>query len=303
VAESVVQPSVKNVTLYVSSIAGEPHGTVVVFGGQPLKFLHTIGNTYQPEEIALNSLGELFVANYGLNSVTVYKPEGRLPLRTLTKGVVRPLALAVSHTNDVYVGSENTVSIFKNGRQNGFKRIHARTNSIAFDASNNAYIAVNGAINVYPPDGTQPVRTITETVDYPSALAVDASGNLYSGNFESNTCGNVTVYDAATGTLENTITDGICGASAFAFDSMGNVYVANRRGAVTVYAAGTDTLIETITKGVGNPIALAIDSSNNLYVANYANFGSISVYPLNHKSPSQVLTKDISYPRSLAWLP
>ena len=57
---------------------------------------------------------------------------------------------------------------------------------------------------------------------------------------------------------------------ALAFDSSGNLYVANQDGnTVSKFAPGSTTASATLT-GLNRPDALAFDSSGNLYVANVA---------------------------------
>ena len=62
---------------------------------------------------------------------------------------------------------------------------------------------------------------------------------------------------------------GLTHPDALAFDSSGNLYVANCSGSNTVseFAPGSTTPTATLT-GLNDPEALAFDSSGNLYVAN-----------------------------------
>jgi YVTN family beta-propeller protein len=96
----------------------------------------------------------------------------------------------------------------------------------------------------------------------------------------------------------------VCYPISIAFDSHGNIYVANHSGSsVTVYDAGTNALKETITNGVSNPLSVLIDPSDNLYVGNYNSPGSVAIYPPDKTSPSKILAKNITLPFALAWLP
>ncbi len=58
---------------------------------------------------------------------------------------------------------------------------------------------------------------------------------------------------------------------ALAFDSSGNLYVANDGNTVSEFAPGSTTASATYSAGVSEPDALAFDSSGNLYVANSGN--------------------------------
>jgi sugar lactone lactonase YvrE len=278
-----------------------------MYRGSPLKYVGAIlKGISDPEGLIFNAKRQLFVANYGSNTVTVYDENGNGPLRTLSKRLKLPRWLALSSTNDLYVTAKSYVNVYLKSRQTQTKRIHTGAIAVAIDASDNLYVSGAGVVSVFAPGATKPTRTITQGLQSPTRLAIDASGNLYVANQESSGCGDVTVYVAATGVLENTITDGICTPVSLAVDSHDNLYVGNQpdneASSVTMYAAGTGALIETIRKGVSHPSALAIDPSDNLYVANQTTPGSVTIYPPNQTLPSQTLKKDIVYPYDLAWL-
>jgi YVTN family beta-propeller protein len=300
VAGSASRPKTTAGSLYI--VSSNPNA-LVVYGGDKMKYLRLITKGVDDGRgLAINSAHQAIVANYHNDTVAVIGPG---PVRILSKGVVDPIALGVSPANDVYVASRNFVNIFKNARQTGFKRIHLSASAITFDSSNNAYIAAGGAVSVFAQGATKPTRTITQGIGIPVAVAIDSSGNLYVGNYVSTKdCGSVTEYNAATGALENTITDGVCYPISIAFDSHSNVYVANHTGgSVTVYDAGTNALEKTITNGVSNPISVLVDPSDNLYVANYNSPGSVAVYQPDKTSPSKILTKNITLPFALGWMP
>lgn len=298
-------------SLYISSYGIGAHGAVLVYGGRQLTYIRAITDGIDlPAGMAVNSRKQLLVVNNGADTVTVYNPGGSSPLHTVTRGLKDPGELAISSTNDVYVVNYWFVNIYKNGFQKRFKRIDHRAGSIAIDASDNVYLSAAGVVDVYASGAIEPTRTITQGLDFPVAMSVDKSGNLYVANYGSSKgyCGKVTIYDAATGVLKNTVTDGICSPYAFAFDAAGDLYVGNMgrpksgKASVTIYAAGTNALKQTITKGVVAPTALAVDPSGNLYVANYADRGTVSIYPPGTTSPSKTLTKNISYPGALDWV-
>src|SRR5262249_27778355 len=86
----------------------------------------------------------------------------------------------------------------------------------------------------------------------------------------------VTVYSLQTGSLLRTILNR--NPRALAFDSNGNLYVANdRANRVTVYARDSDSVLRTIVAGLNGPNSLAFDGSGNLYVSNNNN-KSVTVY-------------------------
>jgi len=112
---------------------------------------------------------------------------------------------------------------------------------------------------------------------HPNAVATT---NLYVANAGNNT---VAVYtpDWNNGTMAKTRTvyKNVNGPRSIAFDTLGDLYVANNTN-ITEYSetsATPNTVIATISTGVSNPKVIAIDSNNNLYVGNAGN-NTVSKY-------------------------
>ena len=92
---------------------------------------------------------------------------------------------------------------------------------------------------------------------------------------------------------------GLNDPSALAFDSSGNLYVANsNNGTVSKFAPGSTTPTATLN-GLSNPKALAFDSSGNLYVAN-SNNDTVSEFAPGSTTPTATLT-GLSDPQALAF--
>ena len=119
-------------------------------------------------------------------------------------------------------------------------------------------------------------------LDEPNAVAFDASGNLYVTNSVSNNGadnGTVSEYSSS-GALINAsyipATDGLNHPYGMAFDSSGNLYVANSEGTTVSKFSSSGSLINsTYISGLSDPSFLAFDSSGNLYVANLGS-GTVS---------------------------
>jgi len=160
----------------------------------------------QPEALAFNKSGDLFVANKGHStgrgSVTVYSTTGVLQY-AVTKGINGPLSMAFDATRDrLYVANNNSeaaVSVY-----HGFGA-KAPTNAILtksghpvtmmLDSSGNVFVAyyvvltagvVRFEIREYEPHGYKEIHHISNNLSYPNALAFDTKGNLYVSNAGSN---------------------------------------------------------------------------------------------------------------------
>jgi hypothetical protein len=221
----------------------------------------------------VDASGDLFttcgfvVCEYGSDTQQVQRkiPKVAGPLAVDASGNLAATACGDKHEFGVIcVFAPGETQPFWTMRNGASDILHA----LMFDSSGNLYAAVaQGEIKVYAPNGTLPMRTITEGVSDPFALAFDANGNLYVLNNKS-----VTVYSPGATHPMRTITKGVVGAympgagPAMALDDSGKVYVANAAtrtpasdGSVTVYSASKNSPIRTVVQGVDNPVAIAIE--------------------------------------------
>src|ERR1700735_2770498 len=138
----------------------------------------------------------LYVANYGYGTVTVYAPGGEKPLRTIFHGLQAPYALTFDGSGDLFVGNlghDPNVQIYARGKKLVLRTIHRGVGdpeTLAFDPSGNLYVAnfcCENRVTVYAPGRGKPLRTITEGVNEPHALAFDGSGNLLVANVGNST--------------------------------------------------------------------------------------------------------------------
>jgi streptogramin lyase len=111
----------------------------------------------------------------------------------------------------------------------------------------------------------------TSTLNYPTGVAVDSSGNVYVGN---SGFGTVLKETLANGLYsESSIGSDLFYPTAIAIDAHGNVYIAdsdNRRVLEETLSGGTYTQT-VIASGLGGPFGVAVDGSGNLYIADTGN--------------------------------
>ncbi len=219
-----------------------------------------------PSDVALDASRNMFVANFGNNTVTVYAAGATgnvAPTATIAgsnTGLASPFGIAIDRaTQDIYVsnkfggsGGGGSITIYSHG--------------------------ANG--NVTP---TATIAGSNTQLNEPLSLALDASGNIYVPNLLPLGAGSITVYAAgSTGNVapittisgSNTLLNG---PYQVAVDSSLNIYVANfwPPYGITVYAAGangnvapTKTITGPATK-MDSPDGVALDAAKNVYVANY----------------------------------
>jgi len=246
-----------------------------------------------PHSVALDSSGNIYVADSSAAKVFVYPP----------------LATSTGLPNEsptITIGGSNTGLIQPSG--------------IGLDSSGNIYVtdSVAASVFVYPPLETSTgllneaptaaiSAAITTGVSYPQGIALDSSGNIFVANCPPCYGGSGTpgVYVYPAGSNANTAPSAaIIGTSTgleepqgIALDSSGNIYVADDgdgacdgTASVYVYPPGStaNTAPKTTINGLGTglclPIGITLDSSRNIYVADAGNFvngfaPSVYVYP------------------------
>lgn len=285
-------------------------------GDKPIReFSGTLG----PVTIALDPWSDVYTTDNNPSGglITAYTPGARSVLFEIgpydwCRG------LAFDAEGHLYVGCYASVRVYaaRSTKLIRFIRQGGIIEALAFDSKGNLYVAgfkgsgPRGQVAVFPPGARKPARTITKGIQYPSALLVDKSDDLFVANCgfcypSYGSRGSITEYAYGSGTPLRTLTDGIDSPKAMAFGKNGLLFVANygyfKKGSVTVYSSGTKP-VRTITAGIRNPDALAVDPSGDVYVANYAyakGHDSITVYTPDGSRLVRTIPEALSGPLSL----
>jgi hypothetical protein len=239
-----------------------------------------------PEGLAVDSAGNVFVADSGSNTIRKITPAGVVT------------TFAGSNTVSGSTDATGTAARF------------SYPTSIAIDSSGNLYVADTSNFTVRKITSAAVVTTLAGSaglrgsVDatgsaarfgYPQGIGVDSSGNVFVGDTDYYTirkvtpAGVVTTFAGTSGAWGNV--DGTGAAANFAYprstdvDASGNIYVADAdnycirkitsAGAVTTFAGSSAKYGTTdgtgAAAGFRNPQGIAIDSTGNIYVADSSN--------------------------------
>jgi DNA-binding beta-propeller fold protein YncE len=213
--------------LYVATLGAG----VLVYGPGGTQIIHVIRKGAKGcSALGFDRAGNLYVANEWSGTVTVYAP-GKTPgypkLVHTIEGLHHPLALAFGPSGNLFVASHESVYVFKAGSLALLRTITGVTSAeaIAIDSIGRLYVSSDpftrqgyqpGWVTVYPAGGTKPLRKITQGIDVPRAVALDAGDNVYVANsFNSS----VTVFSPGGTKLLRTITDGVVDPNFLAFNS------------------------------------------------------------------------------------
>jgi kumamolisin len=228
-----------------------------------------------PSGIAIDSSGNLFVADFFNNSIREVTPAGV---------VSTPYGSTAGNSDS----SGSTDGTGNNARFNG-------PNALVTDISNNLYVADTGNNSIRKiTASTGAVSTLATGFNGPDGIAIDSFGNLYVADTGNNVIKKLTSNGDGTFNLStlagNSGTAGYVndtgtaaefnGPNSVAVDSQGNVYVADlnnvvirkitQAGVVTLFA-GQPNLPGYVDGVVGKaafngPTGVAVDGSDNVYV-------------------------------------
>ena len=263
-----------------------------------------------PNGLAFDSAGHLWVANAGANNVLELNATTGAVLNTITKGVNDPTRLFFVGS-DLYVQNTtgNNITIYSSLGTRGAKL--AGTINIPPTASRSLGAAVDAYGDVYVSGGTSNsvialniggdlVETLTQdkngfpfTASGPLAIygqkiyigfgsgdSEDAVISYNVGEFLTGDPQEITVYNDNVNT----------GPTGAAFDSKGNLYISEYySGTAVKYAPGKGTTpLLVINQGTGYCEGIALDKSGNIYVSN-SGLNDITVYGPSGGAPIRTL--------------
>ena len=203
----------------------------------------------------------LYVLNYGANSVSQFTPGGTQS--TFATGLSSPNCMAFNSVGDLFVGGQyngiineitpgGVKSTFATGLQNPF--------ALAFNSMGDLFVANTGANSIIKitPQGVQ--STFASGVVEPEGLAFDAAGNLFASTGQP---GSGTITKITPQGAQSTFATGLNYPVGLAINGAGDLFAADFYGnqITEITPGGTQSLFASVQ----SPWALAIDSKGNLF--------------------------------------
>jgi sugar lactone lactonase YvrE len=222
--------------------------------------------THNPNGIAIDSHGNIYVDNDGSNTISEFASNGSY-IGIFASGLNQPAAMAFDSSGNLYVvnaGNSSIVKITPSGSSSVFVSsgltnpqgiaVGPNGNIYVSDQSPNAIFEITpgGQMSTFYQDGSY---TIVRQVE---GLAFDANGNLYVASYRTNSIEKISPAGMATLFASNPTSnpEGISSPIGLAFDSSGDLFVANYVYSGTTYIdelSSTGALINAFTGNPGLP--------------------------------------------------
>lgn len=270
-----------------------------------------------PSGLALDAVGNLFIADYGNNYVRKLDTNGIITTvagnglgtysgdggAATNASLFNPFGLAFDSVGNLYIADSDNNVIRKVDTSGvittvpGYYPVYPA--GVALDASGNLYVADCNSLAVEKVDTNGIVTTIYSIISWPRGVAVDAAGNVYIAAFYDN---RVQVLDT-NGIINTVAGNGITGYSgdngdamnasfnslnALAMDNHGNIFVSdfynNRVRAVTY--SGPTLKFSNVTTNLSGAYSVVVSTASGSVTS--------SVATLNVVLPPSIATEPIS---------
>jgi sugar lactone lactonase YvrE len=267
--------------LSVMCAASQPATAQVTFLGAQRTVAATGLGT--PNGAAVDSLGNLYVSDTGVNHVVEIDPTGNQMLVSMSPLTLSaPLGLAVDSAGNLYVSDDGNGRVVKVPAGGGAATVLAAVptpNGLAVDASGNVFVAdnVDGSIVKITSGGV--TSNFEMGLTNPLGVAVDVAGNVYLAD---GTLASIVKFPAVGGAGSNVGTS-LTSVSGVALDASGNVYVIESgEGTAIVEISALGVQSTLATSGLVSVNYLAVDSNYDLFipdlgVSDVIEFSTISV--------------------------
>jgi outer membrane protein assembly factor BamB len=260
------------------------------------------GRFLNPQGLALDAQGNIYVADTGNSRVQVFDPQGGFLTSITDARFAGPRYVTLDETGRIFVAdASETVHVF-NGRGDPLSSF-GQAGSLPTQFSEIADLFVNAAGELYVVDGGNGrVQTFSllsgllftfgdaggepELLGRPEGIALDVDGNVYVSDAAK---GQILVY-APGGTYLRSIDTEIGEPRDVALDGQGYIYVSDgEAGLVHVLDAQGSPLLELGRGQLSFPWGVAVDASGRVYVAD-AGYHRVMVLAPPSEVPAAVPT-------------
>jgi len=214
-----------------------------------------------PFGAAVDKKGNLYVANLGNSTVTIYAKGANSPSTTITSGIDGPYGIAVDSQGNVFVTNlnNNTVTGYAKGQTSAFETIsfnaYGQAVGIGVDKGNNIWVACDTSNAVFEiAAGTQTVTNAGLTsLSGPIGISFGRQDMIFVSSFATSA---VQVYKYGSTAPLETITSGISGPTQNGITRADTFFQSNQDFNVVGYQKGKTSPFSTLT-GTSAPAQIA----------------------------------------------
>jgi NHL repeat len=216
-----------------------------------------------PAGVAVDKKGDLYVANDGNSTVTVYRAGSSSPRLTISTGISDPYGIAVDSKGNVFVSNLNTNAVtgYKAGATSPYETIsfgdYGQAVGVGVDAGDNVWVACDDTDGVFEiPAGSSSVKNsgLTE-LNGPIGVSFGKKDVIYVSNFAAF---DVNIYPYGSTSPSGMITSGIehYGPTLNGFTKSGAFFQSNQDDNVVGYKKGKSSPFSTLS-GASSPLGVA----------------------------------------------
>lgn len=269
-----------------AALCGQAHGQELSFAG--VQSTLSTPQLTQPQGIAIDSSGNIFISDTAVNHVLRIDPSGNQNFEGTD--LSRPAGIAVDSSGNLYIadtGNNLVRKVSQGGGQSNIGYGLTKPLGVAVDSMGNVIVADTGNNRVeLVVLGGQ--GTLVSGLNQPSAVAVDAAENVYiadTGN------GRVLKASLTANTPVTVIATGLQAPQGVAVDAAGNVFIADTWNNRVLEVPANGGKPFPVGGPFSHPTALSLDGSGNVYVVDTAhrravlvqthavNFGGATICP------------------------
>jgi len=248
-----------------------------------------------PTQVATDAQGDVYIADPGLGKVLMYAA-GSSTAVSIGTGLTSPTGVAVDGAGDVFIADSGTGSVYEvpfgpsglnsKGQVTLASGLGTAGLQLAADGLDNLYVADPGNGRVVKLSGIgastasnlgQAETMLTTGFTSPSAVAVDAAGNVY-------VIDGVNLFELVGGAgAPVTLLNNVGGATGLAIDPSGAVYISSASGTTRIpYVSGALNPAGEIAVAstVSSTSSVALDRENNIYLVQ-ASGGAVTLVSTN----------------------
>jgi sugar lactone lactonase YvrE len=219
-----------------------------------------------PEGVALDAVGDVYIADIGLQEVFRVTPAGKQT--TVGTGLEVPGGVAVDGAGNVYIADSQAAVVWKvtpRGVQTTVGKNFQYPFSVAVDGEDNVYVSDPFIPTVFKVTPSGKMTTVGTGYNTPNGVAVDAAGNVYVADPY-----NQAVFKVTPAGKQTTVGTGLIDPTAVAVDAADDVYITDA-GTDDLYEVTPDGVQTTVAQNLDIPSGIALDGPGNLYVVNTFN--------------------------------